>query len=208
MQRSRLPLILAFATFILALVAGLWVYQRYLKTVPALVPTRDIAAGTELKSEMVRIVRVPAGQTPPRVLWGPGQLVGKRAAVPLFADQLISERQLSDAAMPVTPGAAPPEGKRLISVPVKATAALGGALKPGDVVEIAAAWGGPEGKPGPVQVLAAGVPIVELRSPASSLEGTSYTVLLLVSPEQAKALIGAIESKGSLWLWLVGRGGS
>lgn len=205
MQRSRLPLTLAALTFLVALVAGLWVHQRYLKTVPILVPTQDIEAGAEIAAAQVHVVRVPAGQRPPQALWGPGQAVGKRAAVPLFRDQFLSERHVTTTALPFTPGAAPPEGKRLVAIPVKAAGALGGALKPGDLVEVAAAWSGPEGKPGPVSVLASGVPIVELRSSGPE-SAASYTVLLLATPEQAQALVGAVESKGSLWCWLIGRG--
>jgi Flp pilus assembly protein CpaB len=205
MQRSRLPLTLALLTFVLALVAGLWAYQRYVKTVPVLVPTQDIPAGAEIQAGWLRVKRVPAGQLPPRALWGPGQAVGKRAAVPLFEDQLLSERQVTDQALPFTPGAPPPEGKRLIALPVKAAGALGGTLKPGDLVEVAAAWSGPEGKPGPVSVLASGIPVVEVRTSGPDA-AASYTVLLLATPEQAKALVGAVESKGSLWCWLVGRG--
>jgi Flp pilus assembly protein CpaB len=205
MQRSRLPLTLALLTFVIALVAGLWVYQRFFKTVPVLVPTRDLAAGAEIAADAVRVVRVPAGQRPPQALWGPGQAVGKRAAVPLFVDQFLSERHVTNVALPFTPGAAPPEGKRLIALPVKAAGALGGSLKPGDLVEVAAAWAGPEGKPGPVSVLASGVPVVEVRTSGPDSAG-NYTVLLLATPEQAKALVGAVESKASLWCWLVGRG--
>ncbi|HLO04376.1 MAG TPA: RcpC/CpaB family pilus assembly protein [Symbiobacteriaceae bacterium] len=207
MQRSRLPLTLALLTFVIALVAGLWVYQRYLKTVPVLVPTQDIAAGAEIGAGQVRVVRVPAGQRPLQALWGPGQAVGKRAAVPLFVDQFLSERHVTNAALPFTPGGTPPDGKRLIALPVKAAGALGGALKPGDLVEVAAAWSGPEGRPGPVSVLASGIPVVEVRISGPESAG-SYTVLLLATPEQAKALVGAVESNASIWCWLVGRGAS
>lgn len=198
MQRSSLPLTLALVTFALALLSGGYTYNQVLRTVPALVAVHDVAAGTELTPAMVKVIRVPAGGRPARSLFGPGQIVGKYAAVPLFADGVLTERHVTteppakDATAALTPD------HRIVSVPVKPVAALGGAVKPGDLVEVVAAWPGQEGKPGPVEVLATAIRVVDHRNTA---------VLLQVSNQQARALVAAVESKAAIYLWLTGRDG-
>lgn len=216
MRPSRLPLVLALITFVLALASGSYAYNQLLRTVPALVAVIDVPAGGALQESMVRVIRVPAGGVPPRALYGPGQISGRYAAVPLFADQILTQRHVTDRA----PAGSPLEGlsqdQRIISVPVKAEAVLGGALRPGDVVDVAAAWPGQEGRPGPVEVLVTGVPVVDLRNAAgeSVLAGTEgggpegrtpTAVLLLVDSQQARSLVGAAESRATLYLWLVER---
>ncbi len=217
MQRSSLPLTLALVTFALALLSGGYAYNQLLRTVPALVAVQDLPAGTELTPDMVRVIRVPAGGRPPRALFGPGQIAGKYAEVPLFAEQVITERHVTgeppvkDALSALSPG------HRIVSVPVKPEAALGGALHPGDLVDVVAAWPGQDGKPGPVEVLATGIRVVDLRNnagastsatPAEQDSRTSAVptaVLLQVANQQARTLVSAVESKAAIYLWLAGR---
>jgi len=217
MQPSRLPLMLALVTFGLALVSGAWVWSEVVRTVPALIAVRDVEPGAELNAEMVRVGRVPAGGTPPQALYGPGQVAGMYAAAPLFKDQIVTQRHITEQP-PVAKGMgslAP--GERVVSVPVKPEAILGGALRAGDLVDVAAAWPGPEGKPGPVEVLVSGVRVADLRNSSGrsieqigedtmSLDGAVPTsVLLVVNPGQARTLVGAVESRATVYLWLVGR---
>lgn len=219
MPRSNLPLTLALVAFLLSLLAGGYAYQTFFRTVPALVAVSDIAPGAEIAPEMVRVVRMPAGGRPPGALYGPGQVFGMYAAAPVFAQQVITARHISDR----PPGreylAEVAPGHRVVSVPIRSETALGGAGRPGDLVDVVAAWPGAEGKPGSVEVLMTGIRLVDLRSAAGvsvadppeefSAPGAAVptTALLLVKPEQARALVAAAESRAAIYLWLAERPG-
>lgn len=217
MQPSRLPLILALVTFGLALVSGGWVWASVIRTVPALVAVRDVAPGAELNRDMVRVTRVPAGGTPPQALYGPGQVAGMYAAAPIFQDQIITARHISATSPAGKSMISLAPGERVISVPVRPEAVLGGALRAGDIVDVAAAWPGPEGKPGPVEVLVSSVRVADLRNSsgrsieqigddAMDIDGAvPAAVLLVVNAGQARTLVGAVESKATVYLWLVER---
>lgn len=240
MQRSRLPLTLALVTFALTLLAGGYTYSNLFRTVPALLAVRDLPAGAELTPDLVRVVQVPAGGRVAQALYGPGQITGMYAAVPLFAEEVLTTRHITAQAPVRDPFVGVGPGVRVVSLPVKSEAVLGGAMRPGDMVDVVAAWPGPEGKPGAVEILATAVRVVDLRNAAGgstgggsagatagpvagSGAGTGSTVgsgmaleggpdatvptavLLLVSTQQARQLVGAVESKAAIYLWLTGR---
>lgn len=218
MSRSSMPFTLAAIAFVLALLSGAHAYNSLLRTVPALVAVRDIEPGTEIRPEDVRVIRIPAGGRPPRSLWGPGQIAGMHAAVPLFAEQVITSRHITATPPSTAELPEPGPGQRIISVPIRSEAALGGAARPGDLVDVVAAWPGQDGKPGPVEVLMVGVRLVDLRNSAGFSAGSSgqeeailaesrvpASVLLLVNSQQARALVSAVESKASIYLWMTGR---
>jgi len=219
MQPARLPLTLALATFVLALLSGGYAYSKIVRTVPVLVAVRDIPAGSELRENLVEIIRVPAGAMPRQALYGLGQVAGQYVAVPPFESEMFTARPIThspEANAGQLAVLGPDE--RVVSIPVRPEAVLGGALRPGDVVDVAAAWPGPEGKPGDVQVLVSKVRVVDLRNSsgqsiqteAGETAGGSTvpaTALLAVTSEQGRALVGSVESKATLYLWLVGRDG-
>jgi len=220
MPRSNLPLTLALVTFALALLSGGSLYNRWLKSVPALVAVQDLSAGVELTPSMVTVIRVPAGGRPPQGLFGVGQIVGQYSAIPLFADHIITQRHLTAKDSKSDGLFEPMPGQRVISLPVRSEAALGGALRPGDVVDVVTAWPGQEGKPGAVDVAATGVRIVDLRNVAGVSIGQSSsasydglheslvpaTVLVQVSSHQGRQLVAAVEGRAVIYLWLIARG--
>jgi Flp pilus assembly protein CpaB len=216
MQPSRLPLLLALITFCLTVLSGAYTYDRYLRTVPALVATRDLAAGTPLTQELVRVIRIPAGGTPPQALYGPGQVAGMYAAMPLLEGQVLSARQITADPPVQDPLNAVRPDQRVIAVPVRPEAALGGALRPGDLVDVAAARPTNDGKSAPVDLLMSSIRVVELRGSSvqtlapgtadSARDAAPASVLLVVSADQAKTLVSAVQSNATLYLWLAGRG--
>lgn len=217
MSRSSMPFTLAGIAFALALLSGAYAYNNLLRTVPALVALRDIEPGTEILPGHVRVIRIPAGGRPPRSLWGPGQIAGMYAAVPLFAEQVITSRHVTADPPSAAELPEPGPGQRIVSVPVRSEAALGGAARPGDLVDVVAAWPGQDGRPGPVEVLMVGVRLVDLRNSSGLSAGAAgdegilsesrvpSAVLLLVNSQQARTLVSAVESKASIYLWLTGR---
>ncbi|MGE5673463.1 MAG: Flp pilus assembly protein CpaB [Mycobacterium leprae] len=216
MRKVQTPLVLALVAFVLALVAGGFAYNRVFRTVPALAMLQDQPAGVALTADMVKVIRIPASGLPPQALYGPGQIGGKYAAVPLLAGQILSARQISATPPVADPYTTLTPQQRIISVPVRQELALGGALRPGDRVDVVAAWPAQESKPSTVEVLASAVPIVDLRNSAATSitaakkDGTGNSAvptsaLLLVNSQQARALVSAVESKASLYLWLAER---
>ena len=211
MQRSRLPLTLALIAFGLALIAGGYAYNRLLKTVPALILVQDVAPGTELTPHMVEVIRIPAGGVPPRALYGPGQITGQYARYQLLADQILTTRHLSSEPPIQDPLRSLGRDERAVAIPLRPEAVAAGSVKAGDLVDLAAAWPGPEGKPGPVTVLAPGARVLDLRDSSGkpvSAGGKPAAAIVAVSAAQATSLTGAMESNAAIHIWLAGRGSS
>lgn len=213
MQRSRWPLIMAAVTFVLALASSIYAYTMLIQIVPVLIAVDDLPAGTRLGPDMVKVRHMPAGGRTPGALIGPGQAVGHFAALPILANQVVTDRHLASQPPARDPLMGFLESQRVISVPVRAEAALGGALAPGDHVDVAAVWPG-ENRLGLVEVLASGVMVVDLRNGGGESTLTQgghptdpvpVTALLLVSSTQAHSLSAAAESRATLYLWLMGR---
>lgn len=208
MQRSRLPLTLALIAFGLALVSGGYAYNRLIKTVPALIVVQDVGPGTELTPHMVEVIRIPAGGVPPRALYGPGQITGQYARYQLLADQILTTRHLSSEPPARDPLQSLGPEQRALTIPLKPEVVAAGSVKPGDLVDLAAAWPGPEGKPGAVEVLAPGVRVLDLRDAGGkpvTAGGKAAAAVVAVSAAQAKSLTGAMESRAAIHLWLAGR---
>lgn len=216
MQRSRLPVMVALVAFCLTLVSGAYTYNRLFRTVPALVVVQDVPQGAELSADLVRVVRLPAGGRPDQALFGPGQVAGMYAAVPLFADELLTGRHIT-AAQPARDALAEiGKGQRIVSVPVKPEAVLGGALRPGDLVDVTVAWPAHDGKPAVVETLVTNIRVIDLRNAAATSavrpqdtadaeSAVPTSVLLLIDTASAKSLVTAVESNAAVYLWLAGR---
>lgn len=214
MQRSRLPLMVALVAFGLTLVSGAYAYNSLFRTVPALVAVQDLAQGAELTAELVRVVRLPAGGRPARGLFGPGQVAGMYATVPLFADELLTDQHITSEQPARDPVIG--KGQRIISVPVKPEAVLGGALRPGDLVDVTVAWPAQDAKPSVVETIVTNIRVIDVRNgsatsavrtkdDAETDSAVPASVILLIDTTSAKALVTAVESKAAVYLWLAGR---
>ena len=101
-------------------------------TRPVLVATRDLPAGAILTGADLAVARVRlddalyAAAVPAE---SQAELLGKQLAHPLHKDQLLVRAQLS----PRPPVAA---GQLALSIPVGAQSAVGGRVRPGDVVQV------------------------------------------------------------------------
>jgi Flp pilus assembly protein CpaB len=109
-----------------------------------LVATRDLPAGAVIGPRDLTVARVRVDDAiyraavPADALGG---LVGKQLAAPVYANQLVSQAQLS-----ARPALAP--GQMALTIPVSAETAAGGRIRPGDHVQVLAttAKGRPESR--------------------------------------------------------------
>lgn len=98
------------------------------------VATRDIAIGEQLEPGDLDLVPMTLPD-PQRALSfdDPGVLVGATTVAPLAADQIVQSTSV------VATGAE--SGTRFVSFPVEADRALGGAIRPGERIDILATYG-------------------------------------------------------------------
>ncbi len=127
------------AFVILSAVAGLFYYSQT-RLVPVVVATADLKVGSQVDDSQVTIRRVNAASLPARTLSSLDQAVGRFVSSGVLKDQFLDARQLSPArnAELLKGGLEVPSGSRIISIPVAPAAAVGGALKPGDLVDVIA----------------------------------------------------------------------
>lgn len=105
--------------------------DRYGRWRPAVVATRDLAAGVTLGPDDVRTVRLPASMVPAGAVTGPP--LGRRLASPLRAREVLVADRLRGGSSALA--AAVPEDWRAVAVAVAEPALEVG---PGDVVDLLA----------------------------------------------------------------------
>lgn len=127
-----IPLLIAIAGGILVagaaaffLLRELPVKQQTLVRVP--VPAHDISAYATVNAEDLEWRAIEA--VPPGVIADPGQVVGKVAAVPLYKGELIIPQRLMDVQRLDA-------SRRIVAVNVDLVRSGGGAIKPGDIVDV------------------------------------------------------------------------
>lgn len=132
-------LVYLVACIVLAGVAGFLYYGQTQQTA-VLVADRDLAVGTRIEDGDVAVRRVPVSAVPEGALSSPDQAAGQFVAFPAMAGQYLTARHLSRtrAGAAATSGLPVPPGDRVLSLPVSPAAAVGGALAPGDLVDVIA----------------------------------------------------------------------
>jgi Flp pilus assembly protein CpaB len=124
---------------VLSAIAGFFYYANT-EQASALVATHDLTVGTQLHESDVAIRRVNPSSIGSDVFRGPDQAVGQYVAFPVLKGQFLDPRQItaSKNAELLGIGLRVPAGSRIIGVPVTPATAVGGALKPGDLVDVIA----------------------------------------------------------------------
>jgi pilus assembly protein CpaB len=132
---------LAYLSACLALagIAG-FIFYTQTEQASALVAERDLTIGERLTADDLAVRRVPASSLPDGVLTTVDQAVGQFLSFPLLAGQYVTPRHLSrdPSGSALTGGLPVPPGDRIVSLPLTPAAALGGALAPGDLVDVIA----------------------------------------------------------------------
>lgn len=124
---------------VLSAIAGLFYYvQTHQST--ALVATHDLSVGIRIQDTDVALRAVNPLSLGGEVLKRADQAVGQVVASPILEGQFIDARQVAPSknAALLTSGLQVPSGYRIIGLPIAPSTAVGGALKPGDLVDIMA----------------------------------------------------------------------
>lgn len=130
----------------------------------ALVLARDVPAGAELAATDIARRSVARGALPPRAVIDPAEAVGMHARGPLPAGQYLVEEQLAATAgrAMAESSFALPAGWSLLALPMEFEHALGGALSPGQSVDVYAVG---KRSSGPAEILVPGARLIDVRSP-------------------------------------------
>lgn len=127
------------AFVVLSAIAGFFYYANT-EQAPALVATHDLKVGTQIQDSDVAVRRINASSVDAAVFRSPEQAIGQYVAFPVLKGQFLDPRQVmaSKNAELLGSGLQVPAGSRIIGLPVTPATAVGGALKPGDLVDVIA----------------------------------------------------------------------
>jgi len=124
---------------VLSAIAGL-LYYSHTQQSTAVVATRDLPVGARIQDGDLTTRRVNPASVGPQVLTSAGEAVGQVVAFPILEGQMLDARQVAPSknATLLGSGLQVPPGYRIIGLPVTPTTAVGGVLKPGDLVDVIA----------------------------------------------------------------------
>jgi len=112
------------------------------ETKAVVVASQDIAAGTRITEDMVRVRDMSADAVVPQALTTTETVVGSVARFPITADEQILSNRVATGGITVPSGEKVPlnyivpEGKRAISINVEQVISAGGLVLPGDFVDV------------------------------------------------------------------------
>jgi Flp pilus assembly protein CpaB len=123
---------------LLSLVAG-GIYYSNTREATAVVASGDLHVGSQISESSVSIRRVSPGAIPPGAARSVSDVVGRYVAWPVLDGQYIPLRALAtDRASLIAGGLQVPAGFHAMSLPVSAAEAVGGVVRPGDLVDVLA----------------------------------------------------------------------
>jgi len=123
---------------VLALIAGAFYYAHTRETV-AVVAAQDLTVGTRLTDGHVQLRHAHPGSVPAGAVRTIPAALGRYVTFPVLAGQYVPERALADRpGSAITGGIDIPPGFQVVSIPVSPALAVGGALRPGDHVDVLA----------------------------------------------------------------------
>jgi pilus assembly protein CpaB len=124
--------VLGFLLLLVAIAGSVAFWSASSGTQAVIVATRNLAVGTTLSAGELAVARVRVDpsiyrQTVPATALG--MLIGKQVNEPVHADELLIWPQISS-------GPLLGHGRMALTIPVSADTAVGGHIRPGDVVEV------------------------------------------------------------------------
>ena len=192
------------ALAILLGIAALLMHSAERRQAEILVLARDVAAGERLVESDLRTRGVVQGDAPPGAIREASAAIGKFARGPLPQGQYLVTGNLdSDAAQALSASSfSPPAEWSLVALPMEFEFALGGALGPGQRVDVYAVR---KRSDDPAQILAPGAVVVDIRSndglslalarpPGVDADEPVGSVLVAVPRALLAGIISSIES--------------
>ncbi len=123
-------------SLVLALVAGS-LYYAHTRQVPAVVAAQDLKIGTRISENQLQLRQVHPNAIPAGAVHSTEAAVGRYVTFPILAGQYVPARAIADRpASAIGNGIDIPHGYRVISIPISPAMAVGGALRPGDYVDV------------------------------------------------------------------------
>lgn len=111
-------------------------------TKAVVVASQDIAAGTRITEDMVRVKNVSSDAVVPNALTSTDIVVGSVARFPITTDEQVQENRVAAGGITVPKGEkvplayVVPEGKRAVAIKVEQVINAGGLVVPGDFVDV------------------------------------------------------------------------
>jgi Flp pilus assembly protein CpaB len=156
------------------------------------VVTRDLPRGVTLTAEMMRDATVPEAFAPPAAVGSTHDALGRVLAADIAGGEVLTGTRLAGASSGPIAALVPP-GLRAVVVP---TALPSDPLRPGDLVDVLAAFGGPQSH---VETVGQGLEVARVLSPedaAARTPGATGTVgpslILLADPATSEDLAFAL----------------
>jgi pilus assembly protein CpaB len=203
-MRSRIFAVLAIAV----LAGGGLAYGTYnmisnqpvkvqqVPTQPVVVASNDLALGTELKADDLRVVNFPQGQAPEGSFTRTSDVIGRGLIVPIVKNEVVLPAKL--ASKEAGSGLPPviPEGMRAVSVRVNEVIGVAGYVLPGNRVDILATASPTDQHADTttklilsnVQVVTAGTRIEQDQDKGKPMQVTVVTLLVFPDPAERLAL--------------------
>lgn len=124
---------------VLSIIAGV-LYYDHTRLATVVVAIHDLSVGTRIQQSDVGVRAVNPSSIGGDVLHSTDQAVGQLVSSPILQDQFVDARQLGPVknVAILASGLQLPDGDRIIGLPITPAAAVGGALKAGDLVDVLA----------------------------------------------------------------------
>ncbi|MDQ6883667.1 MAG: RcpC/CpaB family pilus assembly protein [Candidatus Dormibacteraeota bacterium] len=124
---------------VLSGIAGFFYYDNN-RQVTVLVATQDLKVGSRVQEGDLTQRQVNPSSVGDQVMRASDQVVGQFVAYPILKGQFVDARQITSSrnANLVGSGLPVPAGFRIVGIPITPSTAVGGALKPGDRVDVIA----------------------------------------------------------------------
>jgi len=113
---------------------------RSVQTVAVVAAAAEIPQGVAITEQMVCVKEVPKSLTPPRVFSDPQEVFERVSSMLIPKDMPVLPTMLSPKGTSPGLGAKIPDGMRAVAVKVDEWSAVGGSIKPGVRVDVAAAF--------------------------------------------------------------------
>lgn len=182
------------STVVYQLIAGRMSTQAKQTTARVVVAARDLAVGTLLKPEDLRLADW-SGEVSPQWVLKPEDAVGRGVIANIFQNEPIATNRLAPAGAGAGLAAAIPPGMRAVAVKVNEVVGLAGFVLPGMRVDVIASGTPPDESRSLGTLTKTVLQNIEVLSAGQNLEKNAegkpvnvQVVNLLVTPEQAEVL--------------------